>query len=110
MKSTSKKVSPPLQEDTSNAGLLEYQEIEGKYKFYVLGWMSEAPGYYYPTMVREFYTNYIATLEEPYKNLHAHMDNIEAGVNDRLKDVTVPNLARFAVEMKKAQEDILKLQ
>ncbi|MCE3215656.1 hypothetical protein HAX54_003128 [Datura stramonium] len=43
--------------------LPKYSEIEGKYKFYGLGWMSEAPGYYYPTMVREFYVNYIATLE-----------------------------------------------
>ncbi|MCE3051131.1 ADP-ribosylation factor GTPase-activating protein agd4 [Datura stramonium] len=44
--------------------LPEYLEIKGKYKFYGLGWMSKAPGYYYPTMVREFYANYIATLED----------------------------------------------
>ncbi|MCD7460845.1 hypothetical protein HAX54_044593 [Datura stramonium] len=41
----------------------EYPEVEAKYKFYGLGWMSEAPGYYYAIMVREFYLNYIATLE-----------------------------------------------
>ncbi|MCD9559828.1 hypothetical protein HAX54_018133, partial [Datura stramonium] len=47
--------------------LPEYPNIEAKYKFYVLGWMSEAPGNYYPTMVREFYANYIAFLEGFYK-------------------------------------------
>ncbi|MCD7451263.1 hypothetical protein HAX54_010478 [Datura stramonium] len=46
----------------------------------------------------------------PYKHLHAHMEDMEARVNDRLKDLTVPELVRFAVELKKAQNDILKLQ
>ncbi|MCD7451261.1 hypothetical protein HAX54_010476, partial [Datura stramonium] len=43
--------------------LPEYPDIEAKYNFYGLGWMSEAPGNYYPTMVREFYVNYIVVLE-----------------------------------------------
>ncbi|MCD9644993.1 hypothetical protein HAX54_033621 [Datura stramonium] len=43
--------------------LPEYPEIEEKYKFYDLGWMTEALGYYYPTTTREFYANYIATME-----------------------------------------------
>ncbi|MCE2055321.1 hypothetical protein HAX54_042412 [Datura stramonium] len=40
--------------------LPECPNIEAKYKFYGLGWMSEALGHYYPTMVHEFYANYIA--------------------------------------------------
>ncbi|MCD9560506.1 hypothetical protein HAX54_019201 [Datura stramonium] len=38
------------------------------------------------------------------------MDDMEVRVNDRLKDLTVPELARVADERKKAQNDILKLQ
>ncbi|MCE3216533.1 hypothetical protein HAX54_006791 [Datura stramonium] len=38
----------------------EYLDIMGEYKFYDLGWMSEVPGNYYPTMVHEFYVNYLA--------------------------------------------------
>ncbi|MCD7459801.1 hypothetical protein HAX54_041999 [Datura stramonium] len=176
--------------------------MEEKYKFYGLGWMSEALGYYYPAMVREFYMNYIAILEglckkgwkplemqmqkripvqgkmvdilektinrmlygpdftpsgasselgvkvfiehgsdyhqgencravkkadkqdkqlklfaeqlglfinrsvttylEPYKHFHARMDDMEARVNDRLKDLTLLESARVAVELKKA--------
>ncbi|MCD9558927.1 hypothetical protein HAX54_016620, partial [Datura stramonium] len=33
-----------------NSEFHEYPWIEGKYKFYVLGWMCEALGYYYTTM------------------------------------------------------------
>ncbi|MCD9560507.1 hypothetical protein HAX54_019202, partial [Datura stramonium] len=43
--------------------LPEYLDIEAKYKFYGLGWMSEALGHYYPAMVCEFYASYIAILE-----------------------------------------------
>ncbi|MCD7466418.1 hypothetical protein HAX54_003115 [Datura stramonium] len=47
---------------------------------------------------------------EPYNNLHAQIDDMEARLNKRLKDLTAPDLAKFAVELKKAQDDILKLQ
>ncbi|MCD7462476.1 hypothetical protein HAX54_048615 [Datura stramonium] len=43
--------------------LPKYLDIEAKYKLYGLGWMSEAICHYYPTMVCEFYANYIAILE-----------------------------------------------
>ncbi|MCD7451248.1 hypothetical protein HAX54_010354 [Datura stramonium] len=43
--------------------LSEYPSTDGSYKFYGLGSMSESPSYYYPNIVREFYVNYIATLE-----------------------------------------------
>ncbi|MCE5166625.1 hypothetical protein HAX54_022810 [Datura stramonium] len=52
----------------------------------------------------------IKTALEPYKHLHAYMDDMEENVNDKLKDLTVPELERVAVELKKAQNDILKLQ
>ncbi|MCE3215684.1 hypothetical protein HAX54_003189 [Datura stramonium] len=51
----------------------------------------------------------IATLE-PHKNLHARIDYMEAQVNYRLKDLTMPYLARFAAELKKAQKDIMKFK
>ncbi|MCD7464574.1 hypothetical protein HAX54_053011, partial [Datura stramonium] len=44
--------------------LFEYTEIERGYKSYRLERMSEAPGYYYPNMVREFYANYADTLDD----------------------------------------------
>ncbi|MCD9637585.1 hypothetical protein HAX54_020954 [Datura stramonium] len=52
----------------------------------------------------------ITTTLDPYKNRHAHIDDVEARVNDGMKDLTVPDLARFVAELIKAQEDILKLQ
>ncbi|MCE3049979.1 hypothetical protein HAX54_046237, partial [Datura stramonium] len=70
--------------------LPEYPDIKAKYKFYGLGWMSEAPGHYYPTMADKFYVNYTVVLEE--------------------KELIVLWLARVAVELKKAQNDILKLK
>ncbi|MCD7471994.1 hypothetical protein HAX54_012816 [Datura stramonium] len=51
----------------------------------------------------------IASLE-PYKSVHARIDAMEVTVNDRIKDLTVPDLARFAVELKKVQEDVLKFK
>ncbi|MCE2054891.1 hypothetical protein HAX54_041595 [Datura stramonium] len=58
----------PMRGDVLKAKTLGFRDIlcwqiEGKYKFYSLGWMSKAPRYYFPTMVREFYANYNATLE-----------------------------------------------
>ncbi|MCE3051860.1 hypothetical protein HAX54_051072 [Datura stramonium] len=47
---------------------------------------------------------------EPYKNLHACMDEMEERVNNRMKYLTVPELSRFVAELKKAQEDILKMK
>ncbi|MCD9641972.1 hypothetical protein HAX54_028531, partial [Datura stramonium] len=47
--------------------LSKYPDIERGYKLYGLGWMSEAPGSYYPYMVREFYMNYMATLDNMWK-------------------------------------------
>ncbi|MCD9646102.1 hypothetical protein HAX54_035629 [Datura stramonium] len=52
----------------------------------------------------------IKAILELYKNLHAHVDDMEAWVNDRLKELTMPDLARFVAELKKAPDDILKLQ
>ncbi|MCE3052081.1 hypothetical protein HAX54_051526, partial [Datura stramonium] len=46
----------------------------------------------------------------PYKNLHPLIDDMEVRVNNRMKDLTMPELARFAAKLKKAQEDIPKLQ
>ncbi|MCD7446255.1 hypothetical protein HAX54_048453, partial [Datura stramonium] len=56
----------------------KYPEIEGKYNFYGFGWMSEEPGYYYPTLVREFYANYIAIFEGLCKNGHKSRDEDRA--------------------------------
>ncbi|MCE3216532.1 hypothetical protein HAX54_006790 [Datura stramonium] len=47
---------------------------------------------------------------EIYKHFRTRMDDMEARVNDRLMDLTGPELARVEVELKKAQNDILKLQ
>ncbi|MCD9638040.1 hypothetical protein HAX54_021706 [Datura stramonium] len=47
---------------------------------------------------------------EPYEHLHARMDDMEVRVNDRLKDLTVLELSRVVAELKKAQNNILKLQ
>ncbi|MCE3051429.1 hypothetical protein HAX54_049815 [Datura stramonium] len=57
-----------------------------------------------------FVNQAITTTLEPYKHLHVHMTDMEFRVNDRLKDLIVPELARVAIELKKAQNDILKLQ
>ncbi|MCE0480861.1 hypothetical protein HAX54_038025, partial [Datura stramonium] len=45
--------------------------------------------------VGTFVDRAITTAFEPYKNLHAHIDDIEALVNDRLKELIMPDLARF---------------
>ncbi|MCE3216869.1 hypothetical protein HAX54_008782 [Datura stramonium] len=47
---------------------------------------------------------------ELYVRLHARIDDMEAQMNDRLKDIIVPDLAKFATELKKTQYDIAKLQ
>ncbi|MCD7465791.1 hypothetical protein HAX54_001949 [Datura stramonium] len=52
----------------------------------------------------------ITTILEPYKHLHARMDDMEVRVNDKLKDVIVPELERAVAELKKAQNDFMKLQ
>ncbi|MCE3215098.1 hypothetical protein HAX54_000808, partial [Datura stramonium] len=46
----------------------------------------------------------------PYESLHAWIDGMEAQVNERLKDLMVPDLAKFASELAKAQANILWLQ
>ncbi|MCD7458838.1 hypothetical protein HAX54_039364, partial [Datura stramonium] len=46
-----------------NSEFPKCHNIKGNYKFYGLGWMSEATGHYYPTIVRELYANYIVILE-----------------------------------------------
>ncbi|MCD9644066.1 hypothetical protein HAX54_032038, partial [Datura stramonium] len=45
----------------------EFPKIGRGYQFYGLGWMSEAPGSYFPNMVREFYANYAATVDSMCK-------------------------------------------
>ncbi|MCE3051338.1 hypothetical protein HAX54_049535 [Datura stramonium] len=94
--------------------LPKYPKIHGKYKFYSLAWISEAPEYYYPIMVREFYVNYIAIMEglrkKEKKSTEICIDDMEARVNNRLKDLTASDLSRFAAKLKKSQEHILKLQ
>ncbi|MCE3049524.1 hypothetical protein HAX54_045094 [Datura stramonium] len=52
----------------------------------------------------------ITAILEPYKHLHTRMDDMEARGNDRLKDLIVSELERFVAELKKAQDDVLKLQ
>ncbi|MCE0481884.1 hypothetical protein HAX54_040062 [Datura stramonium] len=52
----------------------------------------------------------IKVVLNPYKNLHASIDNMEAWLNDRLKELTMLDLTSFAAELKKARDDILKLQ
>ncbi|MCD9646925.1 hypothetical protein HAX54_037178 [Datura stramonium] len=50
-----------------------------------------------------------ATLQS-YVSLHAHIDDIEARVNDELKDLIILDLTKFVAKLKKAQDDIDKLQ
>ncbi|MCD9638924.1 hypothetical protein HAX54_023099 [Datura stramonium] len=52
----------------------------------------------------------ITTSLDSYVSLHSRIDDMETPVNDRLKDLTVLDLAKFAVEFKEAQDDIAKLQ
>ncbi|MCD9560847.1 hypothetical protein HAX54_019654 [Datura stramonium] len=47
---------------------------------------------------------------KPYVSLDARIDDMVAWVNERLKDLTVPDLAKFAAKLKKAQDEIAKLQ
>ncbi|MCE3049226.1 hypothetical protein HAX54_044418 [Datura stramonium] len=48
----------------------------------------------------------ITATSESYAILHTHINDMEAQANDRLKDLTVPDLAKFIAELKKAQDDI----
>ncbi|MCE3050216.1 hypothetical protein HAX54_046642 [Datura stramonium] len=50
-----------------------------------------------------------ATLKQ-YMSLHAHIDDIEARFNERLKDLTMKNLEKLMGQLKNAQDDIAKLQ
>ncbi|MCE0481176.1 hypothetical protein HAX54_038675 [Datura stramonium] len=50
-----------------------------------------------------------ATLK-PYAILHACIDDMEARVNDRIKDLIMLDLSKFAVTLKRAQDDIVRLQ
>lgn len=43
-----------------------------------------------------------------YKELHIWMDDIEDRVNDRLQELTVPDLARFVDELVQDHADIIQ--
>ncbi|MCD9637988.1 hypothetical protein HAX54_021594 [Datura stramonium] len=52
-------------------------------------------------------TRAIAAVLVPYESLHSWIDYMEAGANERLKDLIVPNIAKFAIELAKTQANIL---
>ncbi|MCD7450870.1 hypothetical protein HAX54_008844, partial [Datura stramonium] len=55
-------------------------------------------------------TGAITAALESYMSIHVHINNVETQSNDRLKELIVPDLAKFAAELKKGQDDILELQ
>lgn len=45
----------------------------------------------------------------PYTTLHGYIDDMECQVNERLRAIIIPNLARFKAALEKARADITAL-
>ncbi|MCD7453262.1 hypothetical protein HAX54_020340 [Datura stramonium] len=81
--------------------LFEYLDIERRYKFYGLGWMTESSGYYYPNMIHEFYANYVATLEGQCKKEQKPADMrmlLRVQVHGEPVDITSTTINRMLYE------------
>lgn len=55
-------------------GLRKYPQIERTFKAHNLEWITKKGESYYPTLAREFYANYTATLENMCKKGKKSMD------------------------------------
>lgn len=47
---------------------------------------------------------------KPYENLYARIDDIEKRVNNKLRELSIIGLARFSVQLKQTQVDIIELK
>lgn len=47
---------------------------------------------------------------EPYANLHGHINDMEHRVNERLREMIVPDLVRFKAVIERVRVDIIALQ
>lgn len=47
---------------------------------------------------------------KPYENLHAWINDMEEWANNRLRELSIPNLLRFTTELKQAQTAIVELK
>lgn len=47
-----------------------------------------------------FMDKIVTKVLKPYANLHAHMDDMDKRVNNRLGELSIPDLAKFTAKLK----------
>lgn len=65
---------------------------------------------YFAQQFEPFINSKIKEALENYANLHGCINDMKHQVNDRLRGITIPNLARFEKILERESDDIIALQ